>query len=59
VTGRERLAHFWQAIRVLPRGVTVNVILYPLEGDPAAASAYWDLAIATRGALLSPSEDWP
>ena len=59
VTGRQRLTFFRQAVRELPRGVTVNVILYPLEGDPGAASAYWDLALATSGSLVSPSEDWP
>jgi hypothetical protein len=30
-----------------------------MEGDPMAASAFWKLAIATRGAFLAPSKDWP
>lgn len=59
VTGRQRLEYFRRAVRELPRGVTVNVILYPMEGDPGAPAAYWDLTLATRGAFVSPSEDWP
>jgi len=53
------MAHFSDAIRRLPRGVPMNVLLYPMEGDPGAASAYWDVTIATNGSLLTPSEDWP
>jgi len=30
-----------------------------MEGDPLAASAYWQLALASRGSLISPSRDWP
>jgi len=43
----------------LPSGVPVNVILLPMEGDPMAAPAFWQLAIATRGSFLVPSRDWP
>ena len=42
-----------------PEHVPVNILLYPMEGDPMAAPAYWKLAIATRGSFLTPSKDWP
>jgi hypothetical protein len=48
-----------QAARVLPRKIPVNVILLPMDGDPEAAGYFWDLAIITGGALLTPSRDWP
>lgn len=59
VSGRTRLRHFTEAVRALPRGVPVNVILAPMEGDPMAASAFWQLAQSTKGAFLAPSRDWP
>jgi hypothetical protein len=59
VSGKKRLNLFNEAVRVLPQGVPVNVILYHLEGDPGAASAFWRLAAATRGSFFSPSRDWP
>ncbi len=40
-------------------GVPVNVILFPMEGDPMAASSYWKLAMRSGGSFLSPPEDWP
>ena len=59
VTPRRRLNLFEEALDELPDGVPVNVILLPLEGDPAAASAYWQLAQRSRGSFLTPSKDWP
>jgi hypothetical protein len=59
VTGNKRLSLFHEAIRQLPARVPVNIILYPMEGDPFAASAYWKLAKDTRGSFFSPSRDWP
>jgi len=59
VTGRERIDHFNRAVRQLPVGVPVNVILFAMEGDPQAAPAYWVLALRTGGSMLAPSEDWP
>lgn len=59
VTGQERLRLFEAAVRILPRRLPVNVILFPMEGDPAAASAFWQLAVHTQGAFISPSQDWP
>ncbi len=59
VSGKDRIKHFNRAIGELPRGVPVNVILYPMEGDPLAASTYWKLAIATEGSFMTPARDWP
>jgi hypothetical protein len=59
VTGRERERLFDDALQELPRGIPVNIIMAPLEGDPMAASLYWKLAIATGGSYMSPSSDWP
>jgi len=58
VSGEKRLSLFNEAVKMLP-DIPVNVILFPLEGDPAAASAYWQLAALTRGAYFCPSPDWP
>jgi hypothetical protein len=59
VSGKKRLSLFEDAIRRLPSRVPVNIILYPMEGDPFAASAFWKLAKDTGGAFFSPSQDWP
>ena len=59
VSGKKRLSLFQNAIRKLPPQVPVNIILYPMEGDPFAAAAFWKLAKDTRGSFFSPSTDWP
>lgn len=59
VSNKKRLDLFNEAIRRLPSRVPVNVILYPMEGDPLAATAYWRLAKDTRGSFFCPSRDWP
>lgn len=59
VSGRKRSDLFWDAERRLPPNIPVNVILFPMEGDPAAAASYWGLAQNSGGAFLSPSRDWP
>jgi len=59
VSAQERQKLFNKAVDELPRGFPVNVILFPMEGDPRAPSAFWQLAMATRGSLLSPAKDWP
>jgi hypothetical protein len=51
--------HFDDALDELPRGVPVNIVLFPMEGDPMAMSAFWKLAIASRGSLMTPSSAWP
>lgn len=59
VSGREREQLFERAMRELPAGVPVNVILLPLEGDPMAAALYWQLTVSSGGSFLSPAADWP
>ncbi len=59
VSSRQRAKLFNRAVEQLPSGIPVNVILFPMEGDPEAASAFWKLAISTRGSYMSIAEDWP
>ena len=59
VTSDERLQFFADALSVLPKGIPINTILLPMEGDPAAAAAFWQLAILSKGSLLTPARDWP
>ncbi|MGQ0530085.1 MAG: VWA domain-containing protein [Panacagrimonas sp.] len=59
VSGRDRLKYFNEATSSLRRDVPINVILLPMEGDPRAASAFWQLARLSGGAFLEPSRDWP
>jgi hypothetical protein len=59
VSSNKRLRLFHDAIRILPSRVPVNIILYPMEGDPLAADAFWRLARKTGGSFFSPSENWP
>ena len=59
VTGRQRLSLYGDALKRLPPGLPVNVIMFPMEGDPLAPAAYWSLAQNTGGVYMSPSEDWP
>ncbi len=59
VSGKQRLQNFTRAVRNLPRGVPINVILFAMEGDPYAPDSFWKLARATRGSFMSPSLDWP
>jgi hypothetical protein len=49
-----------EAVRSLGRRPPpINVVLLPMEGDPAAPTYFWRLARETGGAMLSPPEDWP
>ena len=59
VSARQRAKFFNRAVEELPSGIPVNVVLFPMEGDPLAASAFWKLAIGTRGSFMSLAEDWP
>ena len=47
------------AVRSIPRRLPVNVMLFPMDGDPEAAGYFWELAVASGGSLLTPSRDWP
>ena len=59
VSGRKRIEYFRDAISRLPKQIPINVILFPMEGDPMAAAEFWNLARITNGAFISPSRDWP
>jgi len=59
VSGRQRIRLFTDAMRELPGGVPVNILLYPLEGDYEASILYWSLAFNTGGSMISVSRDWP
>jgi len=60
VSANERHSLFLDIQRsMVPIGVTINVILFPLEGDPWAAGAFWSLCYQTAGTFMTPSEDWP
>jgi hypothetical protein len=59
ISARQRAKLFNRAVDQLPSGIPVNVILYPMEGDPLAASVFWKLAMMTRGSFMSMAEDWP
>jgi len=59
VTPGRRMELFEDAVEQLPEGIPVNIILMPLEGDPSAAAAYWQLAQFSQGSFLTPSKDWP
>jgi hypothetical protein len=59
VENSERVELFTDSLELLPLESPVNVILFPMEGDPIAAPSYWRLAQITGGSFLSPPEDWP
>ena len=59
VTGVQRRKNFTAAVGTLPRGIPVNTILFPMEGDPEAAALFWQFAMNTNGAFIAPSRDWP
>jgi hypothetical protein len=59
VSGKKRLSLFFDATKRLPSGVPVNIVLYPMEGDPLASSYLWRLATLTNGSFFCPSRDWP
>lgn len=54
-----RIRFFHAARKQLPARVPLSTLLFPLNGDPAAPALFWELANATRGALVSPSKSWP
>ncbi len=59
ISGPDRLALFDKAKDAIPKGIPVNVLLWPMEGDPMAAAAFWKLAQYTAGSFMSPAKDWP
>ena len=59
ISGGRRLDLFGDAVDRLPKQIPINVIMFPMEGDPMASAAYWNVARVTGGAFISPSWDWP
>ena len=59
VTNKQRIEYFNDAYSQLPEDIPFNILLLPMEGDPYAASAFWRIALDTRGAFITPSRDWP
>lgn len=59
ISADERLELFIDATRGIPRGIPINTLLFPMEGDPTAAGAFWQLAISSQGSFITPSRDWP
>lgn len=59
IAPRDRLELYEESLENMLQGIPVNIILMPIEGDPSAAGAFWELALITQGTLLSPSKDWP
>jgi len=55
----DRMKFFSQALSRLPGKIPVNVLLYPMDGDPDAAGYFWRLAIDSDGSFMTPSSDWP
>ena len=59
VSGEKRVRLFEQAVKNLPSGVPVNIILFPIEGDPMSSVLFWKLAIDSGGSFFTPTRDWP
>lgn len=60
ISGECRVKLFRQSIKdSSPRGLKVNVILLPLEGDPDAINEYWAWAAQSGGLVISPAVNWP
>lgn len=59
IDGAGRVKLYNKAIKNLPSKVPVNTILFPMEGDPLAASLFWKLAIDSGGSFFTPTRDWP
>ena len=55
----ERLNLFTAATQVIPTGIPINIMLYPMEGDSQAAASFWALALSRSGSFISVSHDWP
>jgi hypothetical protein len=59
IDAKQRVQLFGQAVRQLPSGIPVNILLYPMEGDFYAPIEYWKLAFRSGGSFISVSDDWP
>ncbi|MEM7610456.1 MAG: VWA domain-containing protein [Pseudomonadota bacterium] len=59
ISAGQRRNLFGQAVRELPSGIPVNVLMYPMEGDYLAPAELWRLAYRSGGSFMSVSDDWP
>lgn len=59
VREERRVKFMVDAMRALPRRLPVNVLLFPMDGDPQAAGYFWELAINSGGSFITPTQDWP
>ncbi len=60
ISASDRLKNFNEAARLVNNAsIPFNIMLLPMEGDPMAAAAFWQLSLDTRGSFLTPSSDWP
>lgn len=59
VTPNQRANFFNQSLPKIPGRAPINVMLFPMDGDPLAAGFYWQLAMRSRGSFITPSRDWP
>ncbi len=59
VSVAKRMSYYSKARGLLKDKTPVNVLLFPMEGDPGAAGVFWQLARSTRGSFMAPSVDWP
>jgi hypothetical protein len=55
----ERLNLFTAATQLIPSGIPINIMLYPMEGDARASVSFWALALKSRGSFMGVSHDWP
>jgi len=60
ISGECRIKLFQQTVAdSAPRGIQVDVILLPIEGDPDAVNQYWTWTATTGGLVISPANNWP
>jgi hypothetical protein len=60
VTMEQREDLMQDAVKALPPSPPqFNIVLLPMEGDPAAPIYFWRLARVTGGSFLNPAKDWP
>jgi len=55
----DRIRMFNAAKRQVPKGIPINIIMYPWDQDPPAAALFWLLACWTKGSFICPSKNWP
>ena len=59
VSESQRIQMFQLAMERLNHDIRVNILLYPMAGDPASTSYFWNLAHSHDGALICPEKNWP